>query len=358
MNGGGRLLNRAWLLRMLLLLSAAVVPLRAQQAAPENQIAKPEPDAGTPNSVGLRNTLEDWSAITLGGSELKPIDPVVGEVDRMPKYSRERTLVQWRDLDPIDLYIIKPNGVEKPPVIFYLYTYETASKQAFMNDGWCQRVTSGGFAAVAFVPALTEDRFRMRPMKQWFVSELQESVATTTHDVQMILNYLQTRNEFDLSNVGIFGSGSGATVGILAAAADPRIKVLDLTNPWGDWPDWLKTTPMATPEERPDFLKPEFLAKVAPLDPVKWLPKLTSQQIRLQIIDETVKAQKEAMASVESAAPKNAKVVHYATLADHKTATVVDRSAFKWIKEQVAPPTPLRREDSASAASDAPTVKP
>jgi len=30
-------------------------------------------------------------------------------------------------------------------------------------------------------------------MKEWFVSEMQESVGSTVHDVQMILNYLETR---------------------------------------------------------------------------------------------------------------------------------------------------------------------
>ena len=34
-------------------------------------------------------------------------------------------------------------------------------------------------------------------------------------------------------------AGSGAAIAILAAAIDPRLKALDLVDPWGDWPDWL-----------------------------------------------------------------------------------------------------------------------
>jgi len=359
MNDRRGLWKKGWALGgMLFLLWSPLTPLRAQQAIPENQTSKTGANAANSNDVKLQRQMEDWSNITLENSNLTPIKPVPGELDRRPKYTRERTLVQWRPIDGIDLYIIKPVGVEKPPVIFYLYSYETASKQTFMNDGWCQRVTSGGFAAVAFVPALTEDRFRMRPMKEWFVSELQESLATTTHDVQMIINYLETRHDLDVSTVRVFGIGSGATVGILAAAADPRIEVLDLVNPWGEWPMWLRTSSMVAPEERAEFLKPEFLAKVAPLDPVKWLPKLTTQQIRLQIIDESVGAQKLAMDSVASAAPKNAKVVHFATVAQHKTATVADRGSFQWVKEQMEPPIPLRRTDEAETHSGAPDIKP
>ena len=287
-----------------------------------------------PNSITLRSTVEDWSEITLDKSELSMRPPTPGEFDNLETYSRERWQVQWRDLDPIDLYIIKPKGVEKPPVVFYLYSTEVASKQPFINDGWCQRVTRGGFAAVAFVPALTEDRFQMRPMKQWFLSELQEALGDTTHDVQMVLNLLEVRKDFDLSRVGIFGVGSGATVGILAAAADPRIKVLDLINPWGDWPKWLESTDLLRPIERKDFLTPEFLAKAAPLDPMKWLPKLTSQQIRIQIIDESTKQQKEAMDQLENAAPRNAKVVHFETVALHERATTQGGS-FQWVKEKL-----------------------
>ena len=76
-------------------------------------------------------------------------------------------------------------------------------------------------------------------MKEWFVSQLQESIAASAHDVQMILNYLAMRGDLDMDHVGMFGDGSGASIAILAAAVDPRIKASDLLDPWGDWPDWI-----------------------------------------------------------------------------------------------------------------------
>ena len=301
-----------------------------------------------PQSITLRHTVEDWSDITLENSRLKMAAPDLGEVDQEPGYTRERWRVQWRDMDPIDLYIIKPKGVEKPPVVFYLYSTEMASKRPYINDGWCQRVTSGGFAAVGFVPALSEDRFQMRPMKQWFLSELQEALAETTHDVQMVLKYLEIRNDFDLKHVGVFATGSGATVAVLAAAADLRIDSLDLVNPWADWPVWLKTTPMLSPIERKDYVTPEFFAKVAPLDPVMWLPTLAQQNVRIQIVDSDVVLEKEALAKLEDVAPKNVKVVHYPTQADHKAANTQGRS-FQWVKDRLRPPLAAPTESSAQA---------
>jgi hypothetical protein len=173
--------------------------VRAQEAAAPNRASATNETES--RNVTLPRTVEDWTVLTLDKSDLKMMPPTPGEMDKLEKYTRERWQVQWRDLDPIDLYVIKPTGVEHPPVILYLYSEETATKQPFINDGWCQRATSQGFAAVGFVPALTEDRFQMRPMKQWFISELQESLVTTTHDVQMVLNYLALRQDIDVSHV-------------------------------------------------------------------------------------------------------------------------------------------------------------
>jgi hypothetical protein len=85
-----------------------------------------------------------------------------------------------------------------------------------------------------------------------------------------------------MDHVGMFGEGSGATIAILAAAVEPRLKVLDLLDPWGDWPDWLSKSSLIPKEERADYLKPEFLKQVELLEPIKWLPQLQSRTLRLQ----------------------------------------------------------------------------
>jgi len=105
-------------------------------------------------------------------------------------------------------------------------------------------LTKDGFAAVGFVSALTGHRYHDRPWREWFLSELQENLAKTAHDVQMVLDYLESRSDLDMSRVGMFGQGSGASIAILASAADPRIKVLDVLDPWGDWPTWITTSPL------------------------------------------------------------------------------------------------------------------
>ena len=321
--------------------------------APVVAYAQQQPVASsTPIHQG---TPEDWTSLSLTGSDLRPEKPILGAKDDFPQFTRELIRVQWRLADPINLYVIRPKGVSKPPVILYLYSYPSETDR-FRDNDYCVRVTHDGFAAVGFVSALTGQRYANRPMKEWFVSELQESLATSVHDVQMILNFLSTRDDLDLSRVGIFGTGSGGTIAILAAAADPRIKAIDVLDPWGDWPEWMASSSIIPENERPNYVKPEFLKKVAGLDPVDWLPKLKTQHIRLQQVlddDLTPRAVKDRFAS---AAPATATVVKYDGTAQFFGAASGGR-IFEWIKDSFRPPAPAPASTQKSA-SVVPHVEP
>jgi cephalosporin-C deacetylase-like acetyl esterase len=176
---------------------------------------------------------------------------------------------------------MRPKMPGKVPVVLYLYSYPSDSAQ-FRDNGWATRATAKGFAAVGFSSSLTADRYNFRPLKQWFVSELAESLGSSVHDVQLVLNYLADRGDMDMDHVGMFGMGSGASIAILAAQADSRIKSLDVLDPWGDWPDWLRDSPAVPDDERPKYTTPEFLKSVAKLDPVAYLPSLKIMRVRVQ----------------------------------------------------------------------------
>jgi len=242
----------------------------AQQAAPSSG-KKAERQSEANNAPPV--VPENWRVLDDLKSGLEPGVPAVVQTDEQPDFVRQLVRVQWRVNDPIELWITRPKVTGKVPVVLYLYSYSD-SNDRFHDNGWCKRATADGFAAVGFAAAVTDYRFRWRPLKQWFVSELTESLGSSVHDVQLILNYLADRGDFDMSRVGMFGMGSGASIAILAAHADPRIKTLDLLDPWGDWPDWLKDSPEVPASERSKYLAPEFLKSVAPLDPVAYLPSL------------------------------------------------------------------------------------
>jgi hypothetical protein len=244
-------------------------------------VAPPDLRVNIPGPHPTASSVEHWDKLSLRDNALHPDPPIPGQVDTFPGFTRELLRVQWRDGDPIDLYVIRPAGAAKPPVILYLYSYPAESDR-YLNTTFCKTVTKDGYAAVGFVSALTGQRYHDRPMKQWFVSELQESLATSVHDVQMVLNYLSTRGDLDMSRVGIFGQGSGGTIAILSAAVDPRLRAVDVMDPWGDWPVWLAESPIIPDQERAVYMETGFLARVAPLDPLVWLPRLGASPVRLQ----------------------------------------------------------------------------
>jgi hypothetical protein len=318
-------------------------PLAGQTQGVDKQVSdaqsdsKPAPKPGADlSSADLTpKIMEDFSTPALtSATALGSIQSLELQVDDAdPMFTREVVRVLWRPGDPIDLYIVKPTGVKKPPVILYLFDYPTET-DPYHDSKFCRLLTKEGFAAVGFVPALTGQRYHDRPMKEWFVSELRESLATSAHDVQMILNYLSTRGDVDMDRVGMFGDGSGATIAILVAAVDARVKTLDLVDPWGDWPDWIAKSTRIPQKERPDFLKPEWLAAVAPLDPVKWLPDLKTRKVRIQFVKTVGITPFEAQQKMEATAPVNAQIVHY----DDSGAFASSNSGgkgFDWIKQQM-----------------------
>lgn len=314
------------------LLSAAPAALLAQDMAPASK-----PITAVPDAKPSPAAKEDWTTPSLNREALHPILPLIAFTDEHPGYSVQLIQVGWRFRDSIDLYVIRPTGVTKPPVIMFLYGFPSET-DLFKDETFQKLGTKGGFAVVGFLSALTGHRFHDRPMSMWFVSELQESLATSAHDVQMVLDYLSTRDDLDTSRIGLFGQGSGATIGILAAAVDPRIKVLDTLDPWGDWPDWTSKSTLIPEEERAFETTPEFLEKVAPLDPLLWIPKLSGRTFRLQdstFVRTTPQVCREKLRTV---LPSSAETVSYKTQDDFQ-AVADGGKVLEWMKGKLGEPS-------------------
>jgi len=291
------------------------------------------PPVADPSDTRFKAVHEDWTTPALTGSSLLPVRPLSAFVDEESSYTVELLQVQWRWGDPIDLYVMKPKAVKKPPVILYLYGYPT-STDTFRNDDYEKLVTRNGVAAVGFVSALTGHRYHDRPLKQWFLSELQECLATSAHDVQMVLNYLDARGDLDMNRVGMFAQGSGASIAILTSAADPRIKVLEAMDPWGDWPTWLATSPFVPEAERRDYVKPEFLKKISTLEPFDWLPKVQAKKVRLddELFDNVTPAV--AREKLRAMVPAGTNVMLYKNMEEFKAA-FQDGKNLEWIQHEL-----------------------
>jgi hypothetical protein len=296
---------------------------------------------------------EDWRkpALTPG------MQSDIALIERQEEHGfiRELLHAQWRELDPIDLWVVRPSNVKNPRVVLYLYSFP-ATNERYKDPGFCEFLTRNGVAAVGFVSALTEHRFHDRATADWFVSQLTESLGTTVHDVQMVLNYLAVRGDIDMSRVGMWGDGSGAAIAIMAAGVDPRIKVLDLLDPWGDWPNWLAKSTVVPEKERATYLKPNFLKGLEELDPIKYLPTLKDRQIRIQHIENVTITPAIVREHIEAAAPERTKIVRYPSTKTFFTEVGSTGMGFAWVQDQLAPKKieTARETSSTNAATGTP----
>jgi hypothetical protein len=311
--------------------------------------AAPTPLVDTPVAEPQATSFkEDWTTISLKQSGLpaEPVDgTVLSKVDLAEGCTRELVQMEWRPVDPIDVYVIRPNDVPKPPVGIFLLNY-TFDSAVFRNDYWCTQAKQNHLAIVGFGSMLSVQRFHApRLLKQWFVSELPEALATSTHDVQMVLNYLESRKDLDAHRVGLYGQGSGGAVGILAAAADTRIRALQVVDPWGDWPDWLKGSKQIPEYERATYLKPEFLKQVASLEPVAYLPHLPLRSLRIQQVAADTVTPPDAKKKIAAAAPAPEDVIQYPdNEAQHKAVFL--GGITEWLSQQLAMPASSGTEGS------------
>jgi hypothetical protein len=334
----------------------AVIPAGAQGQQPA--AAKPTPPSAvqepaaprsfeTPQGIEMERTedgvkvlraKESYTSLSLEGSDLRPQPPMSTDHVKNADFERELVRLQWRPSDPIDIYVVKPPQVEKPPVVLLLDGFPV-DLDHYRNDKLCKYLVKNGTAAVGFVSAHTGYRAEHGPLTKWFVSELPESLAITVHDVQLILNYLETRGDLDMTRVGMFGQGSGGAIAILAAAVDPRLKAIDLLNPWADWPDWLAESTVIPKQERDNYLKPEFLKPLEPLEPVRYLPKLASRAIRIQFWDYEHGDTQKALAKLEAAAPATAKIAHYQN-GKAMLEVASEGRLFEWLATTLGPQKP------------------
>ncbi len=297
--------------------------------------------AGWPATCRLQSlpqsqeTGEDWRTLAVNRSELGPASILDAGVQSQPGFTRQLLQAEWRGGDPIDLYVIRPEGAVKPPVVIFLYSWPDDTDR-FRSDAWCQNITKHGFAAVGFVSALTGQRYHNRSWKETFVDELPEALGKTVHDVQLLLDYLDTRGDLDAKRAGIFGQGSGGTIALLAASVEPRLKATDVIDPWGDWPDWFRQSPLIPEPERTRFLHPAFLKSISAYDPVLVLPSLAGGAVRLQQTTLNPSTPPLAGGRIRGALPPSLSYTVYSSEEDYRARAMKDGAILNWLEGRLS----------------------
>src|ERR1700733_14712603 len=100
---------------------AVGIALLSLRAIGLGQLEPASPPVADPSDKRFAGVHEDWTTPSLVTSNLRPVRPLIGYSNDEGKYTVDLVRMQWRWGDPIDLYVMKPNGTKKPAVIVYLY---------------------------------------------------------------------------------------------------------------------------------------------------------------------------------------------------------------------------------------------
>ena len=147
-------------------------------------------------------------------------------------------------------------------------------------------------------------------------------------ELRHALDVLLQQPDIDKTRVAYVGHDFGAMYGALAAAADRRITHFVYIAGAPSFSDWFLFSP-----KREGADKEAFVARLAPLDPIKHLPQISPRPILLQfgtkdrfVSNEAAKAQADAVTG-----PKTVKTYD----AEHELTYQARIDRLAWLKEQL-----------------------
>jgi cephalosporin-C deacetylase-like acetyl esterase len=233
------------------------------------------------------------------------------------------------------------------PAILYLHWYEpprpTSNRTEFLAEA-IELAQSGVVSLLVDTPWTADTWFPRRDASHDY-----EFTMAMTKTVRRAIDVLLAQPGIDASRVALVGHDFGAMWGALAAAEDPRVTHLVYMAGTRSFSDWYLFTPK---KEGPE--KEAFIAKMAPLDPIVALGRVSPRPVLLQFgtKDQFVKNDAaQAMADAVTG-PKTVKTYEF----EHELTYQARVDRLAWLRQQLRLP---QNEKDAKEAKDTkdPTTK-
>lgn len=161
------------------------------------------------------------------------------------------------------------------PAILFLHWYEpprpTSNRTEFLADA-VEMAQSGAISLLVDTPWSRESWFARRDAAHDY-----EFTVAMTKNVRRAIDVLLAQPGVDRTRVALVGHDFGAMWGALAAAEDPRVTHLVYMAGTRSFSDWYLFTPKKEGADRD-----AFIARMAPLDPIAALAKVSPRPVLLQ----------------------------------------------------------------------------
>jgi cephalosporin-C deacetylase-like acetyl esterase len=212
------------------------------------------------------------------------------------------------------------------PAILFVHWYgppdPTSNRTQFIPDG-IELAKKGAVSLLIDTPWSRPEYFRERSRETDYARSVQQ-----VKDLRRALDILLSLPDVDPQRVAFVGHDFGAMYGTLAVASDARVKAFVFMAGTSSFSDWfLYGKPKLEGEARQ-----KFVDQLAPLDPIRYLPKL-KMPILLQFAndDEHVsKARADALAAGANE-PKTVRVYS----AKHELNDEATQERIAWLKKEL-----------------------
>jgi len=212
------------------------------------------------------------------------------------------------------------------PAILFLHWYGPPSPTSNRTQFLPEAVALAGDGVVSLLVDTPWTRER------WFgqrdSAKDSEFTAQMVRDVRRALDVLLAQPRVDAARVAVVGHDFGAMWGALAVAADPRVTHFVYAAGTPSFTDWYLYTPKREGAERE-----AFVAKLAPLDPINFLPKIAPRPVLLQFGTKDPHVKNEA-AKAQADATREPKTVKIYDSAEHELTFQARLDRLAWLREQ------------------------
>ena len=218
----------------------------------------------------------------------------------------------------------EPATAARPATLFvhwYGPPRPTSNRTQFIPDA-VELAKGGAISLLIDTPWSRPEYFRERKREEDYARSVGQ-----VKDLRRALEVLFTLPQVDRERVAYVGHDFGAMYGVLAAAADPRVRFFVFMAGTQSFSDWFLYGP-----KPPEAERQKFIAEMAPLDPIRHLPKLKTP-ILLQFADndEHVSTQRADALAAAAPDPKTVRSYH----SDHELNEEATRERLGWLKERL-----------------------
>lgn len=219
------------------------------------------------------------------------------------------------------------SNAETPrPAILFLHWYEpprpTSNRTEFLADA-VEMAQAGAVSLLVDTPWSRESWFTKRDAAHDY-----EFTVAMTKNVRRAIDVLVAQPGVDRTRVALVGHDFGAMWGALAAAEDPRVTHFVYMAGTRSFSDWYLFAPKKEGAE-----KDAFIAKMAPLDPIAALAKISPRPVLLQFGTEDKFVTNDAAKAMAAAVrgPKEFQTYDF----EHELTYQARVDRIAWLREQL-----------------------